>query len=398
LDVEKLDTPKMAKFRREVRAWAAQNSPGDWRSAVRADEDDKGRLFADCAARLKQVGYLAPHWPREFGGGEFSLVDQMIIRQELQAAGFPPVTGGIGLHHAAATLIMHGTTEQQKHLQAILDGEVWCQGFSEPDAGSDLASLKTRARRDGDSYIINGQKTWSSGAQNADWCLLLARTDPAAAKHRGISIFMLDMTTHGVEVRPIRQASGASEFCEIFLTDVRLPVENRIGAENDGWKIAQTTLSTERASMIVGFQTEMAAGVDALCADAIQGDEQGRSTTGRPGARTELALRAAEVEVLGMLIEKVVGQLVRHGEMGPEGSALKLFYSETFQRLSDFAARTNGMMALEVGADDPGITSMALGSVNDHVRSWAHTISAGSNEIQRNIIAEKVLGLPRENR
>jgi alkylation response protein AidB-like acyl-CoA dehydrogenase len=396
MDVEQLDTPEMAEFRREVRAWAIRNRPDNWQQRVRDNEDLRRPLFAECAARLREAGYLAPHWPREFGGGEYPIALQMVVRQELQAANFPPVTNGIGLHHAAATLMVHGTSTQQKHLQSILEGEIWCQGFSEPDAGSDLASLKTTALREGDTYVVNGQKIWSSGAQHADWCLLLARTNPGAPKHAGISVFMLDVKSEGVEVRPIRQASGSSEFCEIFLSDVRVPVDNRVGPENEGWRIAQTTLSTERASMIIGFQTEMASELNGLLAEAARGDTDGMAALDRPGVGFELAQRAAEVEVLGMLVERVVGQLVRHGEMGPEGSALKLFYSETFQRLSDLALRVRGMRSLETGAHEVNVAAMQVGSVNDHVRSWVHTISAGSNEIQRNIIAERVLGLPRE--
>ena len=291
---------------------------------------------------------------------------------------------------------MHGTPEQQRHLEAILDGEIWCQGFSEPNAGSDLASLQTMRSRDGDAYVLNGQKVWSSGAHNASWCLLLARTDVDVPKHRGISMFMLNMSSPGVEVRPIRQSTGSTEFSEIFLTDVRLPVEHLIGPENEGWRIAQTTLSTERGSFVIEFHAQLHEGLEKLCREAaVTLLDTGSFAAQHGGIRQDLAECAAEVEVLGMLAEKVIGGLVRHGEMGPEGSILKLFWSETHQRLTGLAARIRGIAAdVDSGAPRSGWTSGDW--LIDHIGSWALTISAGSNEIQRNIIAERVLGLPRE--
>jgi alkylation response protein AidB-like acyl-CoA dehydrogenase len=295
-------------------------------------------------------------------------------------------------------LIIHGTPSQQEHLRAILDGEVWCQGFSEPNAGSDLASLQTRAERDGEVYVINGQKVWSSGAQYADWCLLLARTDPTAPKHKGISVFMLDMSLPGVEVRPIRQATGSSEFCEIYLTDVKIPVDHRLGAENDGWRIAQTTLSTERGSMIMENQIQLARSLERLCEEAQAMSESDAPLEELAGIRFEITKMAAEVEVLGMLVEKVVGQVLNHGDMGPEGSILKLFYSETLQRLTGLAARVRGAGAVITPKQQAGPGRSGSGTINDHLASWVWTISAGSNEIQRNIIGERVLGLPRPSR
>jgi alkylation response protein AidB-like acyl-CoA dehydrogenase len=274
---------------------------------------------------------------------------------------------------------------------------VWCQGFSEPNAGSDLASLQCRAVRDGDVYIVNGQKIWSSGAHRASWCLLLARTDPEAPKHRGISVFMLDLSSPGIEIRPIRQATGSAEFCEIFLTDVRIPVEHRLGTENDGWRIAQTTLSTERGSFIIENQVRLLEVLDKVAAEAATVElGNGRTAAQDPAVRQELAERAAEVEVLGMLADKIIGGLLRHGEMGPEGSILKLFYSETLQKLTGLAARIRGVAA-DVDPEVEGFGGYTSGNwLIDHIASWTWTIAAGSNEIQRNIIGERVLGLPRE--
>lgn len=391
-----LDTPELAAFRREVRAWAEANSPGDWRARVADGAQDYEELAKQCRTALRKAGYLAPHWPREFGGGGFSAPEQIVLKQELARAQFPPVQGGIGMHHAAATIIMHGTSEQQTRLEAILDGEIWCQGFSEPNAGSDLASLQTRALRDGDDYVVTGQKIWSSGAHRARWCLLLARTDPDAPKHRGLSVFMVDMKSRGIEVRPIREATGGTAFCEIFFNDVRVPARHRIGPENEGWAISQTTLSTERGSMTLDNHARLAAMVDALCVEAAQTPlESGRVAAEHDGIRQELAERVGEVEVLGMLAESVISQLVRHGQMGPEGSILKLFYSETLQKLTGLGARVRGIAA-NVAEEAPPDVGGTRGWLTEHIGSWTWTIAAGSNEIQRNIIAERILGLPRD--
>src|SRR5262249_36624030 len=227
---------KLAEFRETVRSFLAAAAPAeDWRAWYQsASEADRQAFLDEYASRLREPGYLAPHWPVAFGGAGLTAAQQLVLKLELQRVKYPPVGGGIGFHHAAATIIQYGTPEQQKALERILHGEAWCQGFSEPNAGSDLASLQTRAVRDGDEYVINGQKIWSSGAMHARWCLLLARTDPTKPKHKGISVFMLDLQLPGIEIRPIKQAIGGSEFCEIFLTDVRVPVDCRIGPENEG--------------------------------------------------------------------------------------------------------------------------------------------------------------------
>ena len=394
--MEQFDDAELAALRDEIRSWLGANTPDDWESQVEGlAAHERAARFGEWAGRLRAAGYLAPHWPREVGGGGFSSAEQLVLKQELMRAGYPPVGGGIAFHHAAATIIKHGTTEQQRHLELILDGEVWCQGFSEPNAGSDLAALQTRAVRDGEEYVINGQKIWSSGAQQSQWCLLLARTDPDVPKHKGISVFMVDMSLPGIEVRPIRQATGGAEFCEIFLTDVRIPVSCRIGPENEGWGIAHTTLATERGSFIIENHAQLERSLRALCAEArttpIGG---GVMAADDRGIRSDLAARAAEVEVLGVLAEHVVALTLRHGDMGPEGSIIKLFYSEALQRMTELGARIRGLpSALEPDNQRWGASGSWL---LDHIGSWTWTIAAGSNEIQRNIIAERVLGLPRE--
>lgn len=235
-------------FRATVRAWCAEHVPSDWREKqTGVGEEEFVRFQEAWFAELHSAGYAVPHWPAEWGGG-LSVAEQIVLYQELAAHDAPRlVLAFVGIHHAASTLLVAGTDEQRRrHLPAILDGEIWVQGFSEPEAGSDLASLRTTAHRTGDTFVVNGQKLWASGGMHADWCLLLARTDPDAPKRKGISYFLLDMTTPGVDVRPIRNAVGDSHFCEIFLNDVEIPAANLVGAENAGWQVAQATLGAER--------------------------------------------------------------------------------------------------------------------------------------------------------
>jgi alkylation response protein AidB-like acyl-CoA dehydrogenase len=298
----------------------------------------------------------------------------------------------ISLNHTPATLLHVGTeAQQQRHLPAILEGEAWCQGFSEPNAGSDLASLQTKAVRDGDEYVVNGQKVWSSYSDLADWCLLLARTDSAAPKRKGISYFLMDMRSPGVEVRPIRQATGEEEFGEIFLTDVRIPVENRLGAENDGWRLAQSTLSAERGLTLVELSERLRGAMPRLvelarCAGVDHRDDVAQ----------EVAQFHTEVEVLCLLRDRMVRNLLHHGGVGPEASIIKLFYSELLQRLTEFGVRLGGLQA-QLASELLQSTGWESGYwMRDFVGSWTWTIAGGTNEIQRTLIAERVLGLPRD--
>ena len=238
----------LEEFRGEVRDWCRTHIPADWRREQTGASDEEFVAFQQqWFQELRAAGYAVPHWPSEWGGG-MPTAQQVVLYQELAAQDAPRlVLAFVAIHHAAATLLAAGTDEQRRrHLPAILDGEIWVQGFSEPEAGSDLASLRTSARHEGDAYVVNGQKLWASGAMHADWCLLLARSDPDAPKRKGISYFLMDMRSPGVDVRPIRNAIGDSHFCEIFLSDVTIPAANLIGAPNAGWQAAQSTLSAER--------------------------------------------------------------------------------------------------------------------------------------------------------
>lgn len=380
-------------YRANVRRWLEANTPAEWEQTLPfADDDEVAEFFENWARTLHSAGLLVAHWPERFGGAGASVAQQLILQEEMTRANAPrPRYLAISLGHAAATLMEHGTPEQQKLLDGILAGDIWCQGFSEPGAGSDLASLRTRARREGDAYVVNGQKIWSSMGLHAKWGLLLARTDAEAPKHRGISMFILDMQSPGVEVRPIRQATGAKEFAEVFLTDVRIPADRLIGAENNGWRIAQTTLSTERYSQMIELQE----GLRSLVAQLVsQANASGVSADS--AFQLELARFAGEVEVFGLMNDRVLGQLAEGQDPGAAGSVLKLQFSQILQRLTEFGVQTNGLNA-HIDPQRKNDISYTSGDwMLDHIRSWTWTIAGGTSEIQRNIIGERLLGLPRE--
>jgi alkylation response protein AidB-like acyl-CoA dehydrogenase len=383
-------TADLDAFRASVRTWCEQHIPRDWReSQTGVGDDEFVRFQKSWFAELHSAGYAVPHWPREWGGG-MSVPEQIVLYQELAAHDAPRlVLAFVGIHHAAATLLAAGTDEQRRrYLPAILDGEIWVQGFSEPEAGSDLASLRTSARRVGDAFVVNGQKLWASGGKHADWCLLLARTDPDAPKRKGISYFLLDMTTPGVEVRPIRNAIGDSHFCEIFLNDVTIPATNLVGAENAGWQVAQATLGAERGLTMLELAERLGnAGFRWLVQAAPVED---------PIVADRLAQFETEIAGLRGLCRKVVDDN-EAGTAGPaDASIVKLYYSELLQRLTDFGAEIGGVAA-HTRLVKPMSSGWESGSwMLDFIGSWEWTIPGGSSEIQRTIIAERGLGLPRE--
>ncbi|MCX0274717.1 acyl-CoA dehydrogenase family protein [Nocardia zapadnayensis] len=389
----------LTDFRDTVRQWCRANIPAEWRAAQTGATDAGFVAFQrEWFQRLRAAGYAVPHWPREYGGG-MPIAQQIVLYQELAAHDAPRlVLAFVAIHHAAATLLAGGTVEQrQRHLSAILDGELWVQGFSEPGAGSDLAALRTAARRDGDDYVVTGQKVWASGAQYADWCLLLARTDPAAPKRRGISYFLMDMRTPGIVVRPIRQATGESHFCEIFLDEVRIPAANLIGAENRGWQLAQQTLGAERGLTMLELAERLGnAGFGWLVRECRTPDAFGR----RPVDDGYIADRLARLEIELTGLRAMCRDLVeRHGAgtVGPaDASVVKLYYSELLQRMTDFGAEVCGLPGQTV-LRKPMSGGWESGAwVLDFVGSWEWTVPGGSSEIQRTIIGERGLGLPRE--
>jgi alkylation response protein AidB-like acyl-CoA dehydrogenase len=388
-------------FRAEVSAWCAANVPPNWRAEqAGADHHQYAAFHRWWGATLRDGGWFAPHWPKEWGGGGYSLLEQVVLAQELARADAP--RNGmyqVALFNAGPAILHAGTEEQQQRfLPTIIDGTVWCQGFSEPNAGSDLASLQTRAVRDGDDYVVTGQKVWTSVALEAEWCILLVRTDPEVPKRKGITYLLVDMKSPGIEVRPIKQVTGQSEFCETFLDEVRVPVANRLGAENDGWNVAQTTLSSERGASLVELAERLLRNGTLSFAEATKGWtlDDGSRACDDPAVRELVGARYAETVVLRQLLNTMITNIVRRGGVGPEASVVKVFYSELVQRLMNDAVQVGGM--------DAQLTRPSLLSAGgetgawlaDYLNSFSWTIGGGTNEIMRNIIGERVLGLPRD--
>jgi alkylation response protein AidB-like acyl-CoA dehydrogenase len=389
-------TEEELAFRDELRSWLAEVLPGI--GAAPAEDDwDATRAYDTAWQRtLHDAGYAGINWPTEFGGRGASPVEHLIFLEETERAGAPYVgVNFVGLLHAGPTLMTEASDEQRHfHLPAILEGEhVWCQGFSEPQAGSDLASLRTRAVRDGDDYVVNGQKIWTSHAQVADYCELLVRTDPEAPKHAGISWLILDMTSPGIDIRPLKTLRGSREFSEVFFDDVRIPVANRVGDENDGWRVAMVTFSFERGTAFVSELLYSMQLVADLAAIAKRVTRHGASAWEDRGLRREIGHLAAELDALWALTRRNVSQAARDGVPGVGGSVFKLAYAEVRQRLGDVADRLLDRASLAMD-DLDGLTN------GRHVQGRLHALSisiaAGTTQIQRNIVGERVLGLPKE--
>lgn len=389
-------SPDLDGFRAALREWLAGAVPPGWRAEMTgADPVSYVAFQRSWLATLRDVGLAAPHWPRDWGGG-YSLEQQVVIFQEYARADAPRLDlFYTALYHAAATLLHAGTDEQQqRHLPAILAGTPWCQGFSEPEAGSDLAALRTRAVPTAGGYRVTGQKIWSSLAHHAEWCMLLVRTDPAAPRRQGITYLLLELDSPGVEVRPIHETTGGRHFNEIFLDDVLVPAANRIGAENAGWQVAQATLGAERGLTMVEHVERMSiafGGLVDLAAAAVR-----RHPELRGGIGVELAGIAADVEVAKELVATVVRSVLEAGATAPEASIVKIYYSELMQRFASLGLDLLGPAGL---VQEPEIFGAGLQSGNwmhDYLYSWGWTIGGGTNEILRNVVAERILGLPRE--
>jgi alkylation response protein AidB-like acyl-CoA dehydrogenase len=387
------DTPEEAQFRSEVREFIAAEAPkGLGRSADPFSQEGAKEWLKKLASRK----WIAPAWPVEYGGAGMSVMEQFIFNGELAEARAPRPFG-IAVGFAGPTLIVHGTEEQKKkHLPGILSGEeVWCQGYSEPGAGSDLAALQARAVRDGDDFVVNGQKIWTSGAHVSKWMILLARTDPDAPKHRGITYFIVDMKSPGITVRPLINAADSHEFNEVFFEDVRVPAANIIGEENRGWYLAQTTLSFERSN--IGSAVGARQTVEDLVAFAKEHQGDGTSTLGQGGAiRTELVERYVEANVATMMSYKIVSMQAKEGvPPGHEASVAKLYGTELNQRIYRTGMHLLGLYG-QLDAKSAGPEVPMRGRVKYmYLRAVANTIEGGTSEIQRNIIATRGLGLPR---
>jgi len=389
-------------FRSEVRGWLEESCPPSMRTpAVEADDvwggrkpwfpNDDARLWLERAAAR---GYTVPTWPREYGGAGLGPDQARVLAEELRRLGCRVPLKSFGIWMLGPVLLDHGTEAQKRqHLPAIARGETrWCQGYSEPGAGSDLASLQTRAVRDGDCYVVSGQKTWTSHADKADWMFCLVRTDPAAPKHEGISFLLIDMATPGISVRPIPLISGASPFCETFFDDVRVPLENRIGREGGGWKIAKELLEHERGaiSALRDAATSEEESLEALARRYVGVDAEGRL------ADAILRDRVTQAN-MDFLCNKLTlarsAAAVRAGRAaGPETSIFKLYATELNKRRRELKVLIQGFQGLGWEGDD--FSPDELRHTREWLRSRANSIEGGSSEIQLNIIAKRVLGLP----
>jgi len=383
-------------FRREARAWLEANKPPEGRPEI---ADLKGRRAYDMAWQRKMfdAGWAGINWPKEFGGRGASLMEQLVWYEEYAKVGAPEVnTGFVVLKHAGPTLIACGTEAQKAfHLPKILGGDVvWCQGFSEPNAGSDLASLSTRATIEGDELVVNGQKIWTSFGQIAEYQELLVRTDPDAPKHKGITWVICPMDAPGIDIRPIKTLAGNADFCEVFYDNVRIPLANVVGKVNDGWRVAMATLSFERGTAFMSEQVRQSARMEELIATA-------RSVSGPNGkARAidddelarRLALARAEVEAMRAMTYRSLSLAARTGMPGAEASMIRLFFSELIQRIDRLAMDVIGAAGV-VDFNANGSSRNEWGE--DYLTGLSQTIGGGTKEIQRNIIGERVLGLPR---
>ena len=332
------------------------------------------------------AGYSGLTWPKEYGGGGAPYTHQAIFLEEMARAEAPPHIGVIGLGMAGPTIIAHGTEEQKsRYLMPILSAaEIWCQGFSEPDAGSDLAGVRTSARLDGHRFVVDGQKVWSSFAHIADWCILLTRSDPDSTRHAGLTYLVVDMHAPGVEVRPLRQITGEAEFNEIFFSGVDVPVENVLGEVGGGWQVAMTTLLHERGTLGFALQAALEVQIRKLAALA-------RDRGADPLQRDRIAREWIEMQALRYTNYRALSQLVKTGMPGPEGSISKLVWSEANQRVTKLALELLGPDA-SLGEDNAPYAGYWQ---YQQLRSRGNTIEAGTSEILRNIVAERVLGLPR---
>ena len=384
----------MVEFRQSVRSWLAENVPADWRKSMTGADE---AAFADFQrwwfGRLLEAGFALPHWPKQWGGADWSLDQQVVFYEEVARADAPRTTlFFISLYHVPATLLEWGSEAQKsRYLPGVAQGDVWCQGFSEPNAGSDLASLRTSAVSKGDHYVVNGQKIWSSLAQFARYCLLLARTDKAAPKHRGISYFILDMRSEGVTTKPIRQMTGVSEFNEIFLDDVRIPAENLIGEENQGWLIAQTTLASERGLTVLELSERMAIALEQLIEQA---NAQGKCLQDAQFRRRLVDLHT-DVQSLRLLVKQQLDRARRSESLGVEATMIKLHYTRCLRRFTELQVALEG---IESQHYQPGLLGGGQQTGNpmfDYLSSWMWSIAGGSNEVIRNLIAERGLNLPR---
>ncbi len=393
-------------YRQKVQAFLAERLPSTWGGIGQLEGEALTAFVTQWRATLHEAGYLAPGWPVEYGGAGLSALEQVILAEEFARAGVP--TGGpndaFSIQMLGNTLLLLGTEEQKSHyLPRILSGEdTWCQGYSEPNAGSDLANVGLRAELDGDVWVLNGQKIWTSAGHLADHIFTLARTHPDAPKHKGITFLLVEMDQPGIEVRPIKMISGDSEFNEVFYTDATCPKDAVVGMVDDGWRVAMTLLGFERgeaaATMPIRFQAEL----DRLLALAHE-----HGVADDPIIRQRLAWAHSQVQIMRYNGMRVLTQFLRGHHPGPDAAISKLFWSEYHRRVTELAVDILGADAMTPSGrspssafqtDDAGAPNSSNSWVGTFLNARAGTIYAGSSQIQRNIIGEMVLGLPKEPR
>jgi alkylation response protein AidB-like acyl-CoA dehydrogenase len=380
--------PEAEAFRTEFRAWLDEHLTAEIRTGASWSMDpdaDQLERQHEWNRTLADARYAAISWPEEWGGRGAGLMEQVVFAEEMHRAGAPGTLNPLGLSNIAPAIIEHGSDAQKRELlpRMLRGDDIWCQGFSEPNAGSDLASLRTTAVRDGDSWIVNGQKTWNTLGHMANWCELLVRTNPEVPKHKGISCLLVDMTLPGIEVRPLITITREVEFNEVFFTDVRVPVEQTLGPINEGWRVAMTTLAHER-----GTVAKLHLGLRAKVGRLL---ELARETPGRGGVmasddpvlRQKLARVYLEAELLKLISDRAISAELHGRAMGPEGSIAKLVWSETEQHLT------------EVASDVLGPDALSGQWARDRVYSRALTIAGGTTQVNKNILAQRILGMPR---
>ena len=390
-------SPAETAFREEVRAWIRDNLPEGWGTPAFPEPRTFEERFAFAKSWEKKLaagGYAGLSWPIQYGGRGATLVEQIAFHEEMARARAPMISVNfVGINLAGPTIMAHGNEEQKRrYLSPILSmDEVWCQGFSEPNAGSDLANVQTRAEDAGDHFVVNGQKIWTSYAHVADWCMLLCRTDPSLPKHKGLSYLVVDMRTPGIDPRPLKQITGEAEFNEVFFTDVAVPKENLIGELNQGWVYANTTLAHERGPAFLAHQIRFRNTMLDMLETAKRTMRDGMPVAKHPAYRQRLAAAYAEVEIMRAIGLRLVTSILRNGRPGTEGSIAKLYWSHMHRRMTELALSVTGPDQALNGDDAEG------GGLwqRSYQMSFAQTIAAGSSEIQKNIIAERVLGLPR---
>ncbi len=392
-------TPEQEAFQSRIRAWLKSNMPREWTTRVMASSDvprpEAYDFLRGWQRKLYEAGFIGLTWPREYGGRGLTFMEELILHEEMATAKAPPILNILGVGMGGPTIIAYGTEAQKKRYppKIVSCEEIWCQGYSEPNSGSDLAALQTRAVKDGEYWVINGQKVWTSLAHIADWMMLLARTDPDAPRHKGITYFLLDMHAPGVTVKPLRQITGDPEFNEVFFDNVRVHESQVLGGVNNGWQVGLTTLMYERLALGFGLQVRLRIALDGLVELARRMEKHGRALTKDPVMRQKIAQLWIDTECLKYTGARAITKLLK-GEMpGPEASTGKMIWVDTHQRLQELAMELEGPYSQLVRGSDWAVEG-AMWQYT-FLRSRANSIEGGTTEVQKNIIGERLLGLPK---